>query len=285
MSYERFLIYKGSGGLAHNLNGLTMAIHIAETQARTLIIDMQNHSAFQINFSDIFVIKTITVPYFDTYVCIPSTMTYNEKSIQELSRTCIAFKPDAKPGPYLLFNQCISQLEKPISDPIVFHAGWKERNDKQGAIQVNDTIMSLLNNEPPIQEKYISIHFRNTDIKNNIDTFIKQIKQITQANNIRTVYLASDDSTAYDKITKACPTLLVIRNTIPPAGIRNLHYTSKNKFEQIYNSLRDIFFIVKSAYFIPSYNSGFSELIIKQIQGVWYLLPNIQSTTHIVTTI
>ena len=45
---------------------------------------------------------------------------------------------------------------------------------------------------------------------------------------------------------------------------KNIHYNSKDKDLLIKNTLRDIYMIIKSNYFIPSLNSGISKWIIFQ---------------------
>ena len=50
----------------------------------------------------------------------------------------------------------------------------------------------------------------------------------------------------------------------------------------LYETIRDIYFISKSDYFIPSYNSGLSNLIINQIKGEYPIIPNIKSNTIII---
>ena len=65
----------------------------------------------------------------------------------------------------------------------------------------------------------------------------------------------------------------IIIKTLPEKGIRNLHYSTKNKFDEIYECLRDIFYISRSSYFIPSTNSGMSQLAINLIDGKNSIIP------------
>ena len=98
---------------------------------------------------------------------------------------------------------------------------------------------------------------------------------------INTLYIASDYSETYDIISSHYPDLNIIIRTRPDKNIINLHHTSKNKFEEIYNCLRDIYYISKSSHFIPSYNSGLSHMIINQINNNSPVIPNIISSTKI----
>ena len=53
-SMQKYIIYKGTGGLVHNLRGLSFAIKIAIEQKRILIIDMNKNPAFGTSFSRFF---------------------------------------------------------------------------------------------------------------------------------------------------------------------------------------------------------------------------------------
>ena len=51
---DKYIVYKATGGLFHNLRGLTKAINIAIEKNNILIIDMDSHHAFGGNFNDYF---------------------------------------------------------------------------------------------------------------------------------------------------------------------------------------------------------------------------------------
>jgi hypothetical protein len=270
---DRFLIYKGSGGLSHNLNGLTYALHLCETQKRKLIIDMKNHAAFKIKFSDVFIIKGTNIQYYDTYDVLDKNITYKlcnkTLKIDDISNKHVIFKD----GKYYFFDEEISKQNKNINDNIIFHAGYSKYNSKNYNIQINDNILNKLLKETPIIEPYLSVHFRNTDKKNDINTFIKKIKTVIEKTNITTIYIATDYYDFFTIIQNTFPNLKIIRKTLPEKGIRNLHYSTKNKFDEIYECLRDIFYISRSSYFIPSTNSGMSQLAINLINGKNSIIP------------
>jgi hypothetical protein len=148
---------------------------------------------------------------------------------------------------------------------------------------VNDKINKRLKSEIKIKDSYISIHFRNTDIKNNITDFILKIRNLDT--NIKTIYLASDDNSSYDILQKELPDFIIIRNTIPPKNITNLHYCSdacNDKYNEVYNCIRDIYFILNSTYFIQSKNSGLSQYIILMIENKNYLISDIKNIPIII---
>jgi hypothetical protein len=87
-----------------------------------------------------------------------------------------------------------------------------------------------------IVEPYISIHFRNTDIKNKLKRFT----------NINTVFLATDNAKTINAMKKLLPKLKIIELSKPKLNVKNQHYASTNKeeyYNQIYATLRDLYFI------------------------------------------
>jgi hypothetical protein len=262
--YSRFLIYKGSGGIGHNLNGLMTAINICEKQKRTLIIDMGMHKAFKIPFSKIFIIRNLTIPYLEPNDLDIKNILYKDKTLNDIFNNPIKFNKLNNKETYTIFDDLISDPQKNNDENIVILATY-HKSKKTYDIQINNDIINMLNEEEIITEKYISVHFRNTDKKNDINKFILCIKKLIKETNINILYLASDYNEAYDIILDSIPTLKIIRKTIPPKNIRNLHYSSENKFQELYECIRDIYYICKSTYFIPSVNSSFSETIIDRI--------------------
>jgi hypothetical protein len=283
LNLERLLIYKGNGGLAHNLFSLSHAIEICEIQKRDLIIDMNKNSAFKIKFSDIFIIKDVNIKYYDSYDNIDLNIVYKKlnnqtTTINDIKQNTLSIKNKK----YHLLDENIQTIEKNIMDNIVVFAGYVPYTKRTFNIQINENIINKLSKEELIKEPYISIHFRNTDIKNDIQMFIEKIHKILYTTKINIIYISSDYYKTYDIISKEFPQLLVIRKTIPDNNIYNLHYSNKNKYDEIYECIRDIYYISKSNFFIPSYNSGLSKLMINQIQQNNPIIPNITSTTQII---
>lgn len=277
-SNNKYLIYKGSGGLAHNLRGLSRAIDYCNRTKRKLVIDMHRHSGFGVNYFRIF-LNNNKLSWYDSYDIIPPTLKYKGYTLDQLAKAPFGL---SKHG-YTLSGNVISVLDFNNRDDIVIYAGSGSSTVPINRnIQINGDIVKMLKNEQPINDKYISVHFRNTDKSNNIGLFIKKIDQLIRNTKINTLYLASDYYEAYDILKKKFNQLNIVRKTIPPKGIHNLHYGSKDKFKQIYDSIVDIYYIAQSSYFIPSINSGYSLLIIGLINGNNSLIPNIKSRTIIV---
>jgi len=273
----KYIVYKATGGLAHSLGGLWKCLKKAKEMQRFLIIDYLSHSAFKHNFSDFFYIEN-TIPYSDNYNSIPQHMKYRDHSIDELKK-----EQAHSIGPaYCLWGESVKISGKNYFDDIVVSAGT---SGKKGwvyihGLRVTQKIMEKLQKEPKIMEKYISIHYRNTDIKNRFSNFIAAVNNLKDK-NIKTIYLATDDFDSIHQFNLALPNMKIINYTIPEKNVYNLHYYSKDKYKQIYECIRDIYMIFQSEYFIPSGNSGLSRLIMTMIENKYNMF-NLQSNTKII---
>ena len=259
---EKYIIYKGSGGLGHMLQTIRRAIDFSKTTKRKLIIDTANHSAFMHRFNDIFYIDGVS--YSDNYDEIPVNYKWNGRTMNEIK---FGERKWIEGSTYEMFGIDISKLKRKCNDRIIVFTGTGKGKYIRG-LRVREIILNKLKTEEKINGKYIGVQFRNTDMKNNINNFITKIKNISDKTGINIVYFASDDYAAFDTARNALPHIKFIRKTIPPKNIKNLHYNkSVNKFLQIYEALRDIYFLIQSEYFIPSKNSSFSKLIMFNIRA------------------
>lgn len=259
---KKYLVYKGTGGLNHCLGGLYNALQSSIKHNCVLLIDTQSGAGVGVKFSKIFNLKL-----FQSQQKIQITENYNNL-----------------PNSYKFFDYTVSEIEKmgsKYTENGIFFGGYKVPNEIKNNfiniysgddgdvtklnLKVNNYILKIISELHKIKGKYISIHFRNTDIKNNSCEFINKINFISKQYNCKTIYLASDDYNFYELLSKD-KEYIIIRNTIPPKDIGNLHYSAKNKMKQIINLLLDMYSIYKSDYFIPSYNSGLSNFIVKSIK-------------------
>lgn len=264
----KYFIYKSSGGLFHNLGGLCKAIQYCIENKFILIVDMNKHKAFRDNFTSFFTINNNKLEWYDNYEKVPLELTYFNIPLKIIKEKSIKFVS----GKYYIENINISNIRKNNNIIVFARAGFPYNPIYK--IKCNITIMNKLLEEEKIKEKYISMHFRNTDLKNNIQAFIHKIKHILQNIKINILYIASDYSETNNIIKKRFPKLHIIQKTIPPKNIKNLHYTSKDSYTEKYEALRDIYYILQSTIFIPSTNSGFSNGIIKMIKNKNTIFPN-----------
>ncbi len=261
-----YLINKASGGLAHMLGGIYAAHLFAKKYNRFLIIDCETHIAFRHKFSDFFILKN--EEYSDDYSIIPREYKFKEHSIEEIKNTNLSRAGNALYG---MFGWSVQSKKFNPDEKIVIWSGTsgKKGNWHWPCLKVNQTILKKLNNETKIVEPYISMHFRNTDIKNKLKRFTNKIKIIVKKTKIKTVFLATDNAKTINAMKKLLPTLKIIQLSNPKPNVKNQHYSSANKeesYNQIYATLRDLYFIFQSKYFIPSRNSGLSRFIMMQIK-------------------
>lgn len=257
-----FLIYISSGGLFHNLRGLTSAIKVSKIYNKKLILNFKNHSPFKYNFSKFFTLSDEKIEWYEDIEII-------KKFLPDIDTSSLLnFKIGKDKHFYLIDGKNKSLLKKlNLENDIEFYMGSGNiLNNIHPAIKVKPEIIKLIEKSEKINNKYISVHFRNTDISNNKVYFILEIKKlIKKFPKINTVYLATDDSTAYEIFSRKLD-VNVIRRTIPEQVKLNLHYGCKDKFKELLNCLTDCYFILKSDIFVPSINSGFSLALIRMIK-------------------
>lgn len=265
----KYLIYKGTGGLVHMLNGLQNAVLLAKKEKRILIIDTINTGAFKQYFNDYFHIYDDELEYICNYDDIDRNLK-KELYFENIHIDDIQFKGTRLiEGKYYLANTDINIQET---------RGMKNKNLRVYAGYFPDFIKNLKLNQSILEyiyekchpildsySKYISVHFRNSDMKNNIQEFIQKIKKISQKNNIENVFIATDDSHAFYTFQSSLKHLHFFRLfDVPNCNGKNIHYHHNDKKEIVLSSLVDLYMIGKSNHFIPSKNSGFSKWIIHQ---------------------
>ena len=255
---KNFIVYKASGGLAHSLGGLWRAINMARAMNRFLVIDYNKHKAFENSFSKFFHLD-INIGYTDNYSVIPEDFNYRGHSVEELKNAGLTSN-------FNIFGKSPKSFKN--SDKIIVVAGtsgkkgWVSINE----LIVNDDIIERLKSEPEIKGRYIAVHFRNTDIRSNLGRQVSQINQIRKATQINTLYLSSDDCDALSKYKEVLPDMDIIMYSNPPKVEINIHYGSPDKSKQIYEVLRDCYFILKSDFFVPCTTSGLSRMLITMLE-------------------
>jgi len=332
----KYLIYKGTGGLVHMLNGLQRAIDICKNENRILIIDTKVTTPFKHKFSDFFFIFDKDLIYYSDYKYINKDLKFYNLTVKDIIRKKAMFCNDRKKY-YLQDTQIFITLNKDnnynneiFSDHIPLKVKnpdideiysdeeitlydnkykniYKNNVDKDNVdkdnvdkdnvdkdnvdkdnvdddmikicagshssflknIRLKTNIMykifDLTIDTIELYKTYISVHFRNTDMKNSIQDFINKIKITSQKFNIKNIYIATDDHYAFDIFKNSLQDLNFFRLTKPDyyEG-KNIHYHCKNRKQIIFNILIDIYMIINSTYFIPSINSGVSKWIIHQ---------------------
>lgn len=256
-----FLIYISSGGLFHNLRGLTSAIIISKKYNKKLILNFKNHKPFGYNFSKFFTLIDEDIEWYEDIEIITKFLPDVDTS------SLLKFKVEKNKYFYQINGKNKSILEElNLTNNIEFYmSSGNILKNIHRSIQVRPEIVKLIKKYGKLNN-YIAVHFRNTDISNEKVYFIMRINKLLKMfPQIKTVYLATDDSTAYDIFLRKLK-VNVVRRTIPEPVKLNLHYGCKNKYKELLNCLIDCYFILKSDVFIPSINSGFSLALIRMIK-------------------
>jgi len=260
---DKFIIYKATGGLVHMLSGLLYTIEQSIKMDRILIIDTMNSELFNNYLLDFFCITADTLRYSENYDLIPTKYISHDSLIKLKNPSYWA-----QNGIYKLNNEIITiNIEEKKKENIIIFAGTSGRYPSNNILKVNKNIMTKLKETNIPKEQFISIHFRNTDIHNDIQTFANLINKTAMMNNITLIYLATDDHSAYDIFKNKLNDNLNLIQYIVPCNYngKGIHFGNPDKKTVIYNALLDMYVILHSTFFIPSKNSGFSKYLINMI--------------------
>jgi hypothetical protein len=259
---DKYILYIGSGGLAHMLSGLSLCIEYAKKNKRILIIDLYKCGYFQNKFSNYFILleNIIIEENYDSII----NDNYYDISIKNFFDSKI-YLVNRK---YTCLNKNLTDtLDNPSTDKIVIYCGCGKGNINNN-IYVKDNIKNIIKSKciNLIEEEYLSIHYRNTDLKHDINFFIEIInknKILLKKNNINKIFISSDDCKAFEEFNKILHKefkLFRVSDVIETNGAP-LHYFSKDKEKVTMDILTDIYLILNSKYFIQSKNSGISKWI------------------------
>ena len=264
---DKFLLLSPTGGLTHMLNRLNGVINISKKDNRKLIFNTENLTSFRMPFTDIFRFKDINIFSIDDLK--DNIGNYSKEDIRN------------KRYKYKKNNYFINKVIKNDNDTefmldneylLITKGKYSDNFDNIfNHVRINkeikDTIVSKKINIP-----YIGVHFRNTDIKNNINNFFKEIHDnLLQNKHINTIYIATDDYYAIDKFKNKFKDYKITNYSNIPHADKNIHYIDNRNLEkyditkkqQIIDVLTDIYLLYKSNIFIKSKNSGLSNFVDK----------------------
>lgn len=261
---NHYVIYKGTGGLIHMLGGLVFSIDYCIKYNNILVIDVISHKCYKHYLSDFFIINCPQLQFSEDYNIVEPNVFFAKKySINDIKNYPNVEIVDGKlNGNYQFYKYNIRFSLQPVNknQTIKIYAG-PGMNDFKSIlkyIKVKDEIVSIIKKHIKI-DNYIGVHFRNTDINNDINFFINEVKK----NKYNNIYLATDDSTAYDKFKNALPNHIIYQYTKPiAANGEPIHYAEENKYNLILNVLIDIYFLYNANEFINSKQSTVSRLIL-----------------------
>ena len=265
----RYLIYIGSGGLIHFLNGLIYALNICIENNLILIPHLNKTGAINIDLSKFFIFNINNFSICENFTPIINDNFKNIKikDLIELGQNCkLTIKNVTH---YYLNEHNITLLNKKElqNNKINVYCGNGKSNFKNplwNSLQINSNLKNFIENicKEYENKNYLSIHYRNTDI----DDFINIIKKATTTLNklaINSIYIASDDSNAYEQFKSLLPKFNVFKLiNVKDTNSGPLHYREKDKNKLLLDLFIDMYMICKSKVFIPSLKSGVSCYLI-----------------------
>lgn len=259
---DKFIILKGSGGITHMLSSIVYTIKLAMKYNYFLIIDVCNYSSFLVPFSDFFYLKN--VKYSEDYNDIPNTYKYYDMTVSDCHNNC-KFKYDPKyhyicNDKYVVNKNTVQQQVESRRDIVMYiGAGDFDFLNMSKYIRINRNILKYIQSRK-ITDKYIGVHYRNTDIQTNFDETVQEIQLALQNNKeINTIYFATDHFDSIQKFQDTFTDYNFIYYTVPYKNIRkNIHYSNPNKKELHTNLLLDMYLLTYSTVFVGSMRSGIS---------------------------
>lgn len=288
---SRVLIYRGSGGLCHNLSGLSHAMYLCKRyKYNILLLDTNNLKSIETHFSTYFDLNIINsifnIDITENYDDIKKFYShYNNIPLDEIKNTHAIFRS----GNYYIKGINISSLQKQNYSNIVMYCGCGNFSFEISNITIKPSIYNLIQNlvlERTNSEfldilksnNFISIHYRNTDMKHDINVFINPILKQLKNKNTNHIFLATDDPNAkeafQDKLL--CENCNIKVHTICQINDyngQNLHYHEPDKHKLIIDLFIDIFIIMHSSFFFPSFLSSVSKLIVSCIKRKLTIFP------------
>ena len=266
-----YFIYKGTGGLIHMLSGLVYSMNYCIKYKNILIIDVISHECYKHYLNDFFIIKNENCPnleYTEDYNKIEPGTLYNRRLSMDYIKNYpnVEVTINTNQHKYLIdkvnIRRKFSPEQSKIKVKIYAGPGSHQFSSIINFIKVKPEIINIIKEKPELNN-YIGVHYRNTDIKNNINDIFKKINH-TKYNNI---YLATDDIKALDKFKQKFPNHNIYQYTIPVnSNGRPIHYYNNDKYNLVLNLLIDIYFLYYSNEFINSNESLISRLILTMRQ-------------------
>lgn len=241
------------------LRQINRAVWVAATSNRHLVIDC-NALAFSNDFGKYFYIPN--VEYSTTMQVMLMDSSVDKKDVDPYLKSkarCISGTG------YMLEDMLITRSAKDIinSTNNVEYCSWITGvpDNIEWFIRVNKNVSRFLG-KYKVPSPYVGIHFRNTDMKSEIDMFFEEV--LKYKGKTKTAYLASDDYHAIDKFRDAIGSEFEFITFTRPSDYKgkSVHYSNANKDEVILTALLDMLILSKADYFVPTKKSSFSKAVM-----------------------
>lgn len=114
-----------------------------------------------------------------------------------------------------------------------------------------------------LNEPYLAIHFRNTDISSDLESVLRQAKTLASDKGLKNVYWCTDDSSSIPKAQKELKGLQLLHNQPHQnQNLKNLHYGLKaeDSLEHLKNTFADLWTLAASSEVVTTVG-GWKKLI------------------------
>jgi len=281
-----------TGGFTHMMRYLAGSYNYSINNSMTLVIDTKRHPGFGVDFHDVFEINSNAHISSDQNLINKINLRLNDL-FPDFSEKIINQKLEivkSKNGlntHYILkdineINGEQKYLEKMLlcSEDICITSGlpvndWDLLLQLMCNLRLKNTIVKKIitfkNNMP---EKFLAVHFRNTDYESDFSSVIEDLKVLIAKYKNNNIYIATDDISSIPNFKKALPSANLFFNEnvvidVKKLHIQNLHYASAhilNKFnttklDQHINFFIDLLCLINSIEFIPNPMSSVTKLV------------------------
>lgn len=267
MDLSRYIVCYPGGGITDMLTVINLCLGYAIKYNRLLLIDTTYKTSWFKH--DIF--RYIEFNHTNIYLSHPKELykTFTEKTVYPsiMRNNYDNLEHEYKNKAYYYAQSTVSlctNLEKAYDEEIVVYCNCATApNDLRQILQTMKFKTTILNpflkRYLSLPQNYISVHIRNTDIKSDVDAFLK-----TNHSNLkeRPIYLASDNRATIEKLKTIYTNNLYNFAAIPDNAGTNIHYNHaeipQNDF--IIDCFVDILLLASSeTYYYSNERSGYSK--------------------------
>lgn len=285
---SKYLLYISSGGLTHMLSGLAYCCDFIKRNNYNYKLIIFDEDLNNIQNKYVFIFRDKILNYFD--ILDSNIKVYNINNFKNNNKIKFLNKYSVddilnNEIYYKHFNKYCLNIDYEINlnidleeyknkyDNLIL-CGPKSNLNICNYIKLNDKYIDICNNYfKKINNPYIGIHYRNTDITTNINNIIEKINKI----NIKHIYIATDDFLSLEEFNNKLEAKKIIKlyekvnyNGDP------IHYTNFSNDEKI-KLFIDMYILYKSNIFIMSPDSRLSDIInLIRNDGFFFKKKNIE---------
>lgn len=256
----KYLLFYSSSGLTHSLSGFAYCCEfIKNNDYKYSLVVINPYTEFlkYFNIRDKKIIITNNISddvlFFNKYKY--GQLKNKTYKYIDYNKYCIDYEDEKD----IDLNLNLEEIKNDF-DNLIF-CGPKNLYKINDYIVIKKEIFNVLKNINV--NNHLAVHFRNTDIKNNVNDFIKRINENLN-DDIKYIYVATDDITAINCFNDNFKNYNINVNDERKNDKRN-HFRDLD-YDDFMILLKDIYICSKADIFIDSYNSGLS-MFIKDIKN------------------